>query len=127
MDAADAGDNDAVGIGKQHLAAGRARPGGHQALELGLKPALEARLLGLRPFQPLDAIDEEIGAAVDLFDDLADRLAAMIEHLHERADADGKQKRDDQRRDRAPQSRLGGQQPPIRRLGDRLCQSLDGI
>jgi hypothetical protein len=33
----------------------------------------------------------------------------MIQHLDDRADADGKQKRDDQRRDSTPQSRLGGE------------------
>ena len=86
---ADAGDDDAFGIGHQHLAPRRPRPGGHQALELGLQPALEARLLGLRPLQPLDPIDEKIGAAFNLLYDLADRLATMIQHLDDRADADG--------------------------------------
>ena len=123
---ADAGDDDAVGIGDQHLAAGRARPGRHHALELGLQPALEP-VARLRPLQPLEPIGEQIGAAFDLLDDLADRLATMIEHLHDRADADGEQKRDDERRDRTPQSRLGGEQPPIGGLGDRLRQSFDGI
>ena len=37
------------------------------------------------------------------------------------------QKGDDQHRNRAPQQRLGGQQPPIRRLGDRLREAFDGI
>ena len=106
---ADAGDDDAVAVGDQHLASWRPRPGRHQALELSLKPALEARFLGLRAFHPLDPIDEKIGAAFNLLDDIADRLATMIQHLDDRADADGKQKRDDQRRDSTPQSRLGGE------------------
>ena len=63
----------------------------------------------VRPLQPLDPIDEKIRAAFNLLDDLADRLATMIQHLDDRADADGQQKRDDQRRDRTPQSRLGGE------------------
>ena len=75
--------------------------------------------------QPIDAFGQDIGAGFDLFDELADRLATMIENLHERADADGQQKSDDQRRHRAPQRRLSGQQPPISRFGDRLCQSFD--
>ena len=55
------------------------------------------------------------------------RLAALVEHLHDRADADGEQEGDDENRDGAAQQRLGGQQPPIGRLGDRLRQPLDGI
>ena len=47
--------------------------------------------------------------------------------LHDGADADGHQKRDDQRRNGAAQRGLGGEQPPIRRVGDRLRQPLDRI
>ena len=113
----DAGDDDAVAVGNQHLAAGRARPGRHHAFELGLQPTLEA---GLRLFQPFEPINQEIGTAFDLLDDLADRLATMVQHLDDRADADGEEKRDDQRRDGTSQRRLGGEQPPISGFGDRL-------
>ena len=54
-------------------------------------------------------------------------LAALVEHLHDGADANGGEKRDDQHRNRAPQQGLGRQQPPIRRFGDRLREALDGI
>src|ERR1700758_4692590 len=70
----DAGDDDAVAVGNQPLAAGRARPGRHHAFELGLQPTLEA---GLRLFQPFEPINQEIGTAFDLLDDVADRLATM--------------------------------------------------
>ena len=55
------------------------------------------------------------------------RLAALIECLHDGADADGDQKCDDQHRNRAPEQGLGRQQPPIRRFGDRLREALYGI
>ena len=48
-------------------------------------------------------------AGLDAAHDFGDRLAAMIEHLHEGADADGDQECDDQGRHRAPQRRLGRQ------------------
>ena len=115
---------DAVGVGDQHLASGHARPGRHHALELACSGARAGSASRARTVEPLG---EQIGDGLDLLDELGDRLAAMIEHLHERADADGEQEGDDQRRDRAPQSRLGGEQPPIRGLGDRLRQSLDRI
>jgi len=99
------------------LAAGRARPGRHRPFELGLQPTLGA---GLRLLQPLEPIDEEIGAAFDLLDDLADRLATMVQHLHDRTDADREEERDDQRGDGTSQRRLGGEQPPVGGLGDRL-------
>jgi hypothetical protein len=114
---ADAGDDDAVAVGDQHLAAGRARPAWHHAFELALQPTFRA---GLRRLQPFEPIDEEIGAAFDLLDDVADRLATMVQHLHDRADADREEKCDDQRRDGTSQRRLGGEQPPIGGFGDRL-------
>jgi hypothetical protein len=113
---ADACDDDPVAVGDEHLSAGRTRPGGQHALELGLQPAVGA----LHAFEALEAIDQDIRAGFDLFDDLADRLAAMVEHLHDRADADREQECDDQSRHSTPQRRLGGEQPPISGLGDRL-------
>ena len=84
-----------------------------------------------RPFsalrQPVEALRDEIGDVVDVVDGFGDRLAVMVEHLHHRADADGEQECDDQGRHGAPQRRLGGEQPPIGRVGDRLRQALDRI
>ena len=51
----------------------------------------------------------------------------MVEHLHGGADADGGEKRDDEHRNGAAQQGLSGQQAPIRRLGDRLRETLNGI
>src|SRR5262249_10949221 len=116
----DAGDDDAVGVGDEYLAAGGARPVRHHALELGLQPAVGGGPFALRALEALDPVDQEIGAAFDLLDDVADRLPAMVEDLHDGADADRQQKRDDQGWHGTTQSRLGGKQPPISGLGDRL-------
>jgi hypothetical protein len=115
-----AGDDDAVAVGDEHLSAGRPRPGRQHALELGLQPAVGARPVDLCALELFEAIDQDIGAGFDLFDDIADGLTAMIQHLHDRADADREQKCDDQSRHSTPQRRLGGEQPPISGLGDRL-------
>ena len=54
-------------------------------------------------------------------------IAAIVEHLHDRADAACQQECDDEDRHRAAQQRLRGQQPPIGGLRDSLCQAFDGI
>jgi hypothetical protein len=51
----------------------------------------------------------------------------MIEHLHYSADANGGKKRDNEHRNGASQQWLSGQQAAIRRLGDRLRETLYGI
>src|SRR5262249_3246842 len=94
------------------------------AFELALQPTFGA---GLRLLQPFEPIDEEIGTAFDLLDDVADRLATMVQHLHDRADADREEKCDDQRRDGTSQRRLGGGPPPIGGFGDRLSWAPDLI
>ena len=81
-----------------------------------------AGLLALEAFEP---VGEQVADRIDLSDEFGDGLATMIEHLHDRADADGDQECDDQRRDGATQSRFGGQQPPISGLRNRLRQSFD--
>ena len=103
--------------------AGRApAPSRDDLLELGLLAAV-VRPLTARPSRSARNSALPAHAAHDL----ADRLAAMVEDLHERADADRDQERDDERRHRAPQRRLRRQKTPIRRLGDRLRQTFDGI
>ena len=56
-----------------------------------------------------------------------DRLAVPLADVDDGGDAERDQECDDQHRHRAAQNRLGGQQPPISGLRDRLRQSLDGI
>ena len=117
------GDDDAVRTGDEHLAAGDAPPKRQHGFEFGLQTAVgTACLLTLESFK---TIREQVARRIDLFDQFGNGLATMIEHLHDRTDADGEKKCDDQRRDGATQSRLGGQQPPISGLRNRLRQSLD--
>src|SRR5262249_1633926 len=73
-----------------------------------------------RARRTLEAMEEEVGGALDRLDDLADRVATMVQPLHDRADENREEKCDDQRRDGTSQRRLGGEQPPISGLGDRL-------
>ena len=77
--------------------------------------------------QPVEALGYEIGDVVDIVGGFRDGLAVMVEHLHDRADADGEQKGNDEGRHRTAQGRLGDQQPPISGIGDRLRQSFDRI
>ena len=59
----DAGDDHAVGIGDQHLAAGNARPGRYHALEFRLQPLVGTGPLGLYTLPPIQPLGEEVGAA----------------------------------------------------------------
>ncbi len=106
---AHAGDDHAVDVGDQHLPAGRARPHRNHALELALQPALRAGAVILAALDPVEPVRKKVGAGLDLPDQLGDRLAAMVEHLNDGADADRHQKCDDECRDRAPQRRLRSQ------------------
>ena len=75
----------------------------------------------------IERCGEMIGQRLDGADGIENDLAAMFEHLHRGADADRQHEGDDQNRNGAPQQRLGGQKPPVGRLGDRLRQPFDRI
>ncbi len=68
-----------------------------------------------------------IGERLDGHRRIEHDLAAMFEHLHRGADADRHHEGDDENGNGAAQQRLGGQQPPIGGIGDRLRQPLDRI
>ena len=72
----------------------------------------------------LQALGGEIRDRIERDDHVVEGLPAVVENLHKGADADGGEKCDDQHRNGAAQEGLGGQQPPIRRLGDRLREAL---
>ena len=91
-----------------------------------LELALDARP-GIVGQDLVEPFDQNIGAGFDLLGDVENRLPAMIEDLDYGADANRQEKCDDQCRNGASQRRLGGQEPPICRFGDRLGQSLDRI
>ncbi len=75
----------------------------------------------------LEPVDDDVGNQFEIAGRVGDRLGAVIKHLDDGADSDREQERDNQDRHRPAQDRLGGQQAPVRGLGDRLSQSLDGI
>ena len=79
------------------------------------------------PIRALDLVYGDVGDRVDVLERGEDRLAMAVVDLNDRADPDRHQKGDDQRGHRPSQGRLGGEQPPVCRFGDRLGQSLDGI
>jgi hypothetical protein len=122
---ADRGNDDAVAVRDQHLASGGARPRRVLALELALQAAVSAGPLLPGAALPAEPLRQKISGGIDLIDELADSLAAMVEHLHDGADANRDQKGDDQGRHSTPQCRLRGQQPQVSRLGDGLSQSRD--
>ena len=75
----------------------------------------------------LQTLSGDIGGRVERDDHVVEGLPAMIEHLHDSADANGGEKRDNEHRNGASQQGLSGQQAAIRRLGDRLRETLYGI
>src|SRR6202008_670423 len=92
-----------------------------------LQAAVETGGLQLRPLEAIKAVSEEIGGGIDLVDELTHCLAAMVEDLHDCADADRDQKGDDQCRYGAPQRGLGGQQAQVSGFCNGLSQSLDRV
>ena len=112
-------DHGAVAIGEEELAAGGGRPGRQRARKHVLRPGVTIAVLHLHR--------GEIGGGAEHGHVVGDGLAALVEHLHGRADADGDEKCEDQHRNGAAQKRLGRQEPAIGRLGDRLREAFDRI
>ena len=115
--------DDAVGVAEQDAAAERG--GAHR--QRAFEQIAPRGVAAFRVRQPVESLGDEVGDIVDVVDRLGDRLAAVVEHLHDGADADGQQEGDDQRRHRAAQRGLGDQQPAVGGIGDRLRQTLDRI
>ena len=114
------GNNDAIAVRHQYPAPGYSRPTRNDALELALETAVQTRLFQLGAIHPGESIAQIVGRRFNLVGGLADCLATVIKHLHDCSDADCEQECDDQRRHRATQSRLRGEQPEVSRLGDGL-------
>ncbi len=115
------GRHHALRIGQDEVPSGAGRPGRQRARQNLLRPfdGIGGRLL--------KTLDGKLGGRVECDHHVVERLPAVVERLHQSADADGGEEGDDQHRHRAAQQRLGRQQPPIRRLGDRLREAFDGI
>ena len=83
--------------------------------------------VGGKRMRLLQTLGGDIGDCVERDNHFVDGLPAVIEDLHGGADANGGEKRDDEHRNGAAQQGLGGQQAAIRRLGDRLRETLNRI
>jgi hypothetical protein len=119
-----AGDDGAVAIGDEHQPAALRRPRRQRMFERIGGPRRSRA--GIAP-RAVERQSELVAQCLDRLPRADDGLAALFEHLHHRADADGNEKSDDENRNGAAQQRLGAQQPAIGRLGDRLRQPLDRI
>ncbi len=118
------GRDHALRIGQDEAPSGAGGPRRQRARQHLLRA--RQRVGGLRE-RLLQALGGDVGGGIERDDPVAEGLPAVVEHLHDGADADGGEKRDDQHRNGAAQQRLSGQQAAIRRLGDRLRETLNGI
>jgi hypothetical protein len=115
-------DDHALCIREQKLSPWGAQPWGAETVELGLESAVE---IGAAAASAIDALGHDVGARLEVLEQFADHLPAMVEDLNEGAYTDSQKECDDERGNGPTQGRLSGQQTAIRRLGDRLSQSLD--
>ena len=120
----DARNDRAVGVSQEDHPLSAGRPGRQRERERfsgapGIRP-------GIAP-HAVEIDGEVIGERLDPLPCGEDDLPALLEDLHQRADADGDEEGDDENRNGAAQKRLGAQQAPIRGFGDRVGQPLDRI
>jgi len=115
------GNDGAVAIGDQDAPAGPRRPSGQRLLQR-LRRACQPGAVMRRAVEHRGVM---IGQRRDGLGGVEHHLTAMFEHLHRGADADGHHEGDDEHGNGAPQQRLGRQQAPIGRIGDRLRQPFD--
>jgi len=77
--------------------------------------------------RPLQTLGGEVGHRLKGKHFVSEGLPTVVEHLNKGPDADRREKRNNQDRDGTSQKRLCGQEPPIRRIGDRLREALNRI
>ena len=122
-----AGEDALVGADDDDVAAAGAAPGRDQAGQDRLQ-ALDAdgAILADRG-ETIDALGENVRQRRDVALDGGALLPDVVDHLHEGAEADRDEEGDDQGGHGPAQRRLGGQEPVIGRLRNRLRQSFNGI
>ena len=123
----DAGEDAAIGTRDDDMAACGDAPGGDQVREHELQPLDVGEAVLPDGGEAIDAFGEVVGQRGKIALIGPALLPALIQHLDEGAEADGDQEGDDEGRHCAAQCGLGGQQPVVGRLCDRLRQSLDRI
>ena len=123
----DAGQNPVIGAGDDDMAAAGDAPGRDQVGQQALQPldvggaVLPDRADAVEPF------GQEVGEGGEVTLHGGALLPALVDYLHEGAEADGDEEGNDERGHGAAKRRLCGEQPVIGRFRDRLCQSLDRV
>ena len=123
----DASQNAMVGAGDDDVTAGGDAPGWNEVRQQALQPLDIGHAILPDRGETVETLGQDIGERQEVALDGGALLAVLVDHLHEGAEADGDQEGDDEGRHGAAQRRLGGQQPVIGRLRNRLRQSLDRI
>src|SRR3954454_8830544 len=80
------GDDDAIRVGDEQVAVGRARPAWEHGIELILQASIE---ISPAAAGAIDTLGENVGAGFELPGQVVDRLTAVVEYLNEGADANG--------------------------------------
>ena len=107
--------DDAIGIGEHELPAGRGGPWRQCIEQEFLRAARGVTGVGERA---VEAGGRSLGERIEDSHHVGEGLAAVIEHLDDRADADRQQEGDDENRDSAAQQRLSGEQTAVGRVGE---------
>jgi hypothetical protein len=121
------GENPVVGAGDDDVAAAGHAPGRDQVGQQALQPLdIGGAVLPDRA-ETVEALGQQIGERGEVALHRGTLLPALVDHLHEGAEADGDEKGDNERRYGTAKRRLCGEQPVIGRFRDRLRQSLDRV
>ena len=123
----DAGQNPVIGAGDDDMPAGGDAPGRNQVGQQALQPLDIGGAVLPHRGEPIEPFGQQIGEGGDIALHRGALLPALVDHLHEGAEADRDQEGNDERRHGAAKRRLCGEQPVIGRFCDRLRQSLDRI
>ena len=123
----DAGQNPVIGAGDDDMAAARHAPGRNQVGQQALQPLDVGGAVLPDGAEAVEAFGQQVGERGEVALHRGAFLPALVDHLHEGAEADGDEEGNDERRHGATKRRLCGEQPVIGRFCDRLRQSLDRI
>jgi hypothetical protein len=122
-----AGQHALVRADDDDVAAGGCAPGGNETRQQQLQALECGRVLLVDRCDAVETLGEKIGDRRHVAPDRGALLPALVDHLHEGAEADGDQEGDDKGGHRTAKRRLRNQQPMVGRFCDRLRQSLDRI
>ena len=123
----DAGQYPVIGAGDDDVAAASRAPGRNQVRQQALQPLdIGGAVLPDRT-EAVEAFGQEVGERGEVALHRGALLPALVDHLHEGAEADGDEERNDEGRHGAAKRRLCSEKPVVGRFCDRLRQSLDRV